>query len=330
MTGYRLPYTGSRVDERGKWEKPAMALYKRMARNRGRVEGRIPSLQATAELLRRERVSVALQAPTRYTPPVTELRKLNTSRLLPARYSDSVLTRLADSPDELQLVYALDHATNERLLAEGNHVPGILARELASNVACARIINAAFAHPHPQGARFSTPYRGAWYAAFELATAKAEILFHRSVHFNEIAWTKPEQLDYDHYHADFAGPFHDLRSPAGARGFQTASDEAADKQDEPDPRAPFLDPGSYVASQGLAERLLRGGSLGVVFPSARKPGGTCLACFQPHAVVNVRKRDLHRLVWYPDAAPTFSRVVREAFPAKVITQPTNLLALPPQ
>ncbi len=303
-----------------------MAAYKRASRKRGPVEGRIPSLQATADLLRRERDFAATEAATRYSPPLTELRKLNTSRLLPARYSDSVLTRLADSPDELQMVYALDHATNERLLAEGNHVPGLPARELVVDVPYARIINAAFAHPHPLGARFSTPYRGAWYAAFELATAKAEVLFHRSVQFNEIGWNEPEQLDYDHYLADFAGAFHDLRTPGPTQGFAQITEQAA-----LDARAPFLDPDSYMASQGLAERLLRGSSPGVIYPSARKPGGTCLACFQPHAVFNVRKRDLHRLVWYPDAAPTFSRVAREAIPADParVPRPARLRAVPP-
>ena len=32
------------------------------------------------------------------------------------------------------------------------------------------VINAAFCHAHPLGARFSGPDRGAWYAGFELAT----------------------------------------------------------------------------------------------------------------------------------------------------------------
>lgn len=38
-----------------------------------------------------------------------------------------------------------------------------------------RIVNAAFTHAHPLGSRFNDPDRGAWYAAFELETAQAEI-----------------------------------------------------------------------------------------------------------------------------------------------------------
>ncbi len=270
--------------------------------------GKRPTIQAAAERLRLARSPAPVTDPpsTQYAPPVTELHRVLTSRLLPARYSDSVLTRIADSAEDLQLIYALDNATNERLLAEGDNRPGITARELVYELPYARIINAAFSHPHPQGARFSTPNRGAWYAGFDLQTAKAEVLFHRSVHFTEIGWLCREELDYDHYHADFSGPFHDLRPQPELTGSKADAIHFAAQ------RTACLQPGSYIASQQLALDLLELGSLGVVYPSARRAGGICLACFRPGAVANVRKRELHRLTWYPDAAPTFVRVPRDA------------------
>ena len=266
--------------------------------------GRLPRLQAVAEQLRSRQLrperSTVLNAPfAPYTPHTSVIRQLNTARLLPARYSDSVLLRIADNDADLEQIYALDNATNERLIAEANGRLGIAARELVFDIPYARIINAAFTHPHPQGARFSTPYRGAWYAAWELATAKAEVLFHRSVQFTEIGWLQQEDLDYDHYAADFAGVFHDLRLGPD----QAFASEAA--------RLDCLDPGSYLRSQHLAAELLEAGSLGVIYPSARRPGGTCLACFRPALIANVRKRGLHRLSWHPDAPPTFPRVARE-------------------
>ncbi|RRA50296.1 RES domain-containing protein [Acidipila sp. EB88] len=246
----------------------------------------------------------------RYVPPVTVLERVTASRLLPARYSDSVLTRLADSDEDLQVLYALDNATNERLLAEHGNRAGLAARELALGVPSARIINAAFAHPHPLGARFSTPFRGAWYAAFELATAKAEVLFHRDVQLREIHWDQPEILDYDQYQANFAGSFHDLRSPQVTGGDATSGQVAAEAP-EASVRLACLQPDSYVTSQQLAVHLLEIGSQGVLYPSIRRPGGTCLACFQPKSVQDVRKRDLHRLTWYPDSPATFARVARQ-------------------
>ena len=157
-------------------------------------------------------------------PPVTPLRRFDTHRLLPAKYGsnyESVLTRIADNDEHLQLIFELDNATNARLEAEENLRPSITPRELVFNVPHYRIINAAFTHPNPLGARFSTPERGAWYAAFELATAKAEIIFHKSVEFAEVNWSEREVLQYDEYLADFTGSFHDLRPESTPEGKQS-------------------------------------------------------------------------------------------------------------
>ncbi len=214
------------------------------------------------------------------TIPVTNLRRFDTHRLLPAKYSpnyDSVLTRLDVSDEQLQLIFELDNATNARLQAEENLLPGISARELVFQVPHYRVINAAFTHANPLGARFSTPDRGAWYAAFELATAKAEVLFHKGIEFAEINWKEREEIGYDDYLADFTASFHDLRG---------ISDEA-------------LSPVSYVRSQQLAVELMEQGSLGLIYPSVRREGGTCLACFRPSVVANVRKSAQYRLIWTP-------------------------------
>ena len=58
-----------------------------------------------------------------------------------------------------------------------------------------------------------------------------------------------------------------------------------------------MDGDSYIESQVLAERLLENGSLGVVYPSVRFSGGTCLSCFRPALVVNVRRDRTYRFTW---------------------------------
>lgn len=40
---------------------------------------------------------------------------------------------------------------------------------------------------------------------------------------------------------------------------------------------------------------------GVVYPSVRRRGGTCLACFRPALVMNVREKKTYRFRW--DGAP---------------------------
>ncbi|HEU4522230.1 MAG TPA: RES family NAD+ phosphorylase [Thermoanaerobaculia bacterium] len=223
-------------------------------------------------------------------PAVRLIRQNDTHRLIPSKYGEgdaSVLAQIADDDAHLQDIFDLDHATNDRLLAENDRVLGIGIHELVFGVPSFRIVNAAFCHPHPLGSRFNGPDRGAWYAAFELETAQAEIAFHKWTDLAEVGWTE-EELTYDDYLADFSAEFHDIRR---------------DKH-----FADALAPGSYVASQELAEELLQAGSLGIVYPSVRRPRGTCVACFRPALVMNVRKGKTYRFRWEGDPKPSVSVV----------------------
>ena len=226
-------------------------------------------------------------------PPITLVRQHDTHRLVPSRHlasGDSVLAGIADSDKHLQAIFELDAATNDRLLAEHHRFPGIGVEELVFGLPWSHVVNAAFCHPHPLGSRFNGPDRGAWYAAFALETAQAEVAFHKGVELAETGWTEEESITYDDFLSDVSATFHDLRRGTGVRA--------------------YLDPASYVASQGLAERLLEEGSLGVVYPSVRHAGGTCIACFRPPLVANVRRDATYRLTWRPDAPPVFARTAR--------------------
>jgi len=227
------------------------------------------------------------------TPRTTLVRQYDTHRLVPSRYAaggDSVLVRIAEDDEHLRALFELDAATNDRLLAEAQRFPGIGLDELVAGVPHAHVVNAAFCHPHPLGARFSGPERGAWYAAFALETAQAEVAFHKSVQLEETGWRDEESVTYDDYLADFSAEFHDLRR---VRGFGAC-----------------LNPGSYVESQALAERLLAANSLGVVYPSVRHDGGTCVACFRPALVMNVRRDGTYRFTWRGgDPEPIVARAV---------------------
>lgn len=212
-------------------------------------------------------------------PPVTLVRQFDTHRLIPSVYrprGESVLVEIAGEDQDLPAIFELDAATNDRLLAGHELLPGIGLAELVFAVPHAAVINAAFCHPNPLGARFSGPERGAWYAGFELETSQTEVAFHKSVQLAEVGRFE-DTVTYDDYVADFSATCHDLRR---ARGFRAC-----------------LDPESYVESQALAERLLAAHSLGIVYPSVRRPGGTCVACFRPALVTNVRRDKTYRLTW---------------------------------
>ncbi|PLC54214.1 hypothetical protein CR155_08835 [Pollutimonas nitritireducens] len=223
-------------------------------------------------------------------PPLALIRQLDTCRLLPSRFvdqEDSVLAPLAESAAHLKDLFDLDNASNRRLAAERGAMPGIGIDELVFGVPNFRMINAAYAYARPEGSRFNTGERGAWYCAFELETALAEIVFHKIVEYAEIDYFH-DTVSYQLVLADFSAEFHDLRSTASF--------------------AACLDPASYVASQKLASRLLELGSLGIVYPSVRRKGGTNLACFRPALVGNVRRGPAYTLCWTGDPQPSIAAV----------------------
>jgi hypothetical protein len=190
-------------------------------------------------------------------PPVARLSRNNTHRLIPAGFGgpQEPLREIAETPNQLKDLLDLASVTDEMRLTESGLLPALSQDELAAGVPHARIINAAFVYAHPAGSRFNGADRGAWYAAFQLVTAQAEVAFHKTVHLAEIGRYEDE-VEFDDYLADFHCELHDLRR---TRLFASS-----------------LDPISYVASHTLAEKLLERGSSGVIYPSVRRVRGTCL------------------------------------------------------
>ncbi|MFS2218413.1 RES family NAD+ phosphorylase [Telluria sp. Tellsp104] len=218
-------------------------------------------------------------------PRLTALRQFDTCRLIPSRFADledSVLAPLAVDDGMLRDLFDLDNATNDRLRGESGLLPGIGVDELVFGVPNFRIINAAYTYARPEGSRFNDGERGAWYCAFEVETALAEVAFHKTVEYQEIG-RFDDSVSYQALLADFSAGFHDLRG--------------ADAWDD------CLAADSYVASQALAAELLEAGSMGVIYPSVRRPEGTNLACFRPALVGNVRKGHAYRLTWAGSPLP---------------------------
>ncbi len=215
------------------------------------------------------------------TPKISAIRADDTHRLIPSRDSDhSVLERLTKHAGDLSDLLDLEGATNSRLLGEANLLPGISVHELLYGVPFAHIINAAFCHASPSGSRFNGPDRGAWYAGFDLDTSIAERTHHKIEELNEVGWSELETFTFDDYLADFRGDFHDIRRDAT--------------------HAACLNPRSCAAGQKLSAELLAAGSAGIVYPSVRRPKGTCIACFRPALVTNVRKGRTVKITCEPE------------------------------
>jgi len=205
-------------------------------------------------------------------PRVSDISQDDTHRLIPSRHITkhrSVLTRLTDDADELNALLELEGATNDRILGEAGVLPGITVHELVFGLSYSHIVNAAFTHASPLGSRFNGAERGAWYAAFSRETSDKEVAYHKMKELQEIKWQEKETFTYVDFLTDFRGKFHDIRDDPN---FENC-----------------LNPNSYSDSQRLARELLQAGSAGIVYPSVRHQVGTCIVCFRPALVNNVRK-----------------------------------------
>lgn len=201
--------------------------------------------------------------------PVKDFHFRKTHRLIPSRFPPvGILDRVAN-PDDLDAIFELEGWTNDRINEEFGVLGRIPRSEWVLGMPNASIVMAAFCHPRPEGSRFNDDALGAWYSARELATAHAEALHHRQRELDEVG-IKDASLTMREYTAGFKTSFHSLLDDI--RDFDR-----------------FCDPASYTASQELGTRLRAAGSNGIVYRSVRAPKGTCIVCFRPGFIQNVRQ-----------------------------------------
>lgn len=188
-------------------------------------------------------------------------------RLIPSRYPTVGLYDAIADPADLEVVFAIEALTNERVRDELGELQLVAPDERVSGAGSTPVM-AAFTHLNPDGSRFSDGSYGVYYAAQSLETAIAEVGHHRAVF---LARTAEPAIDVDLrvIAANVDSDLHDLRElgPGGAAIF---------------------DPDHYAASQALGRRLRAAGSWGVQFPSVRHAGGLCIGVFRPRALGKAR------------------------------------------
>jgi RES domain-containing protein len=212
--------------------------------------------------------------------PVVREAFPNTIRLVAsARLREAVLAPLADSADELELLAEIEGATSGRLIAEERGLGALGPDELVHGVPHARFINASFAYAKPrEPMRFSPANRGAWYASLAIETSIAEVGHHLTRALAD-AGDFNAVVEYGQMLASMSGVFVDLR------GY---------------PEHPALDPEpatGYVAGNALAAQARAEGHNGIIYPSVRHAGGTCIAALWPNVVQSVAQGTMVRLTW---------------------------------
>lgn len=196
-----------------------------------------------------------------------------------ARLREAVLLPLADTPEELDLLAEIESATSGRLIAEERGLGALSAEELVHGVPHARFINASFAYSKPRAPmRFSPANRGAWYAALDVETCIAEVGFHLTQALAD-AGDFNAVVEYGEMLASMAGLFFDLRTLSGHSSL------------DPDPAI------GYPAGNAVAATARADGHNGIIYPSVRHAGGTCIAALWPNAVQSVVQGTMFRLTW---------------------------------
>lgn len=201
-----------------------------------------------------------------------------------ARLRESVLLDLVDA-SELDALSEIEGASSTRRIAQARGAGEVQSHELVYGVPHAHFINACFAYAKPREPnRFNGADRGAWYAAFDVETSLAEVKFHLT-EMLAAAGDFNATVDYAEMFASFAGEFLDLRAH---------------------PQHQALHPEKaigYPAGNALANAARIRGLNGIIYPSVRNPGGTCLVALFPHAVQSVAQGDVYRMVWSGEPEP---------------------------
>ncbi len=197
-----------------------------------------------------------------------------------ARLRNAVLRPLVDSEAEIAELAELEGATSARMVGQNRGFVGIDPKEFVYGIPHAAFINASFAYAKPRElSRFSGPNRGAWYAALHIDTCLREVIFHMA-EFLEAAGDFNAVVDYAEMFASFAGEFVDLRDVTS--------------------KPTYLNPNKaigYPAGNALADAIRHEGLNGIIYPSVRHRGGTCVVALWPHAVQSVAQGGIYRVTW---------------------------------
>jgi hypothetical protein len=214
------------------------------------------------------------------------VRLISTARLRPP-----VLERLV-LPDEAAALAEIEGATSQRLVAGRRGAEGLSRDEFVHGVPYANFVNAAFAYWKPREPNRFNATRGAWYAALEVETCMREVAYHMA-EFLARSGVMKGVVEYAEMFASMAGEFVDLR---GAGGHPCL---------DPDPAK------GYPIGNTLADAARAQGLNGLIYPSVRHIGGTCIVALRPHAVQSVAPGAVYRFEWTGSPEPTIARVSEE-------------------
>jgi RES domain-containing protein len=224
------------------------------------------------------------------SPKVSFVSQSRAVRLISnANHKPPVLERLAPTFGAREKLEALESVTSGRQEAQQKGIPGIAPEAMASGYGY-HYINAAFAYTRPNGNRFNPPSWGVWYCSFECETSLEEVAYHLTRAIEACGADFDNETRYIELLADFEVELADLRGM------------------KPIPESLHSDIKiGYPAGQKLATGLRENGYNGIVYPSVRRPGGTCIAAFWPGMIQNFQQGETWILRWAGSSRPSITK-----------------------
>ncbi len=194
-------------------------------------------------------------------------------RIVPSHFPPIDLFETVADAEELEIVFAIESLTNDRLKDEVGVLRRVLEKDRVSGPGSTPVM-AAFTHIGLPS-RFTDGRYGVYYGARDLKTAIAETVYHRERFLS--ATREPDtEFTLRQYINKVALPLHDIRG----EGYEIVHD-----------------PDHYDASQDFARSLRAEGSHGLLYRSVRDPGGECVAAFRPRTVTIPVQGCHFRYVW---------------------------------
>jgi hypothetical protein len=189
-------------------------------------------------------------------------------------------------PADWPLLLAAEQKTNPRVLEAVGRLDLVPAGRRVSGPGASYLMSPFTHATRDRPSRFSDGSYGVLYVAKAFETALFETIHHHARFMAATGQPEGWTSQFRELVLDIEGRLHDLHGAPAA----------------------VFDPVDYAAAQAVAAELRRTGSDGVLYPSVRHPGGTCVGLFYPDLARNPvqgRHLDYHwdgaRVDFYRDA-----------------------------
>jgi len=197
-------------------------------------------------------------------------------RIVPTRFPTIYLYDRVANQADFDVLNRLEAMTNPRLRDEVGELALVPEAERLFGAGCGPIM-AAFTHLNPAGSRFSDGSYGVFYAAKERATAIAETRYHSEL-FLLATKESAMHLQMRLYHVKVQGEVADLHGYAKKH-------------------ADIVAPDSYGAAQAVGKTVRASGAHGLIYPSVRAVGGSCVAAFRTRILKDCRHASYLEYHW---------------------------------